>query len=93
MFQDPHPPDDPVQSLLVRSGWALGLVVARARHLHEELPQLCDVIVQGRGRVLLALLDEIPQTDAIHELTNRNKAWLETTNPSRGLQTEPKRRF
>lgn len=72
-LESPYPPwgHGLVRSLLVCGGWGLRPVVARPRHLHEELPQLCDVIIEGRqgqGRLLLALLDEIPQTDAVHEL-------------------------
>lgn len=65
-----------VRSLLVCSGRGVRAVVARPRHLHEELPQLCDVIIEGRqgqGRLLLALLDEIPQTDVVHELQKTHR--------------------
>lgn len=68
MFQTVGPPR---RLLLVCSVWGLRPIVARPWHLHEELPQLCDVIIEGRqgqSRLLLALLDEIPQTDAVHEL-------------------------
>lgn len=62
--------------LLVSNRWRLGPVVTRPRHLHEELPQLGDVIVeggQGRSRVLLALLDEIPQAHVVHELEREQR--------------------
>lgn len=59
--------------------------MARARHLHAELPELRDVIIdgrQGRGRPLLALLDEVPQTDAVHELKKKKNTPF--TNVHRG---------
>lgn len=65
-----------IRSLLVCGGRGLGPIVARPRHLHEEFPQLCDVIIEGRqgwGRLLLALLDEIPETDAVHELIKKRR--------------------
>ena len=55
-----------------------GLLFIGPRHLNEELPQLGDVVgegLQGRGRALLALLDEVPQTDAVHELSGREKVY------------------
>lgn len=57
-------------ALLLSGGGGFRSVVARPRHLHEELPQLRDVIIkrrQVRDRLLLALLDEVPETHAVHE--------------------------
>lgn len=45
--------------------------MAGAGHLHEEFPQLCDIIImrrRDRDGPLLALLDEVPQTHVVQEL-------------------------
>lgn len=83
-----------VRPLLVCGGRGLGLLVARSRHLHEELPQLSDVIIKGRDGPLLALLDEIPQTDAVHELDKeQTETVYKAQNPGPDHKTQSKWRL
>lgn len=69
-----------VQPLGGGAGLGLPVIGAGAGHLHKELPQLADVIskgVQWGGRVLLALLDEVPEAHAVHELVREGRKALD----------------